>query len=369
MKSDRVKKISALGIILHVILIIVTVGLSASLILSYAATYINPNDYWTLSFFGLVAPFLFLGNILLLLYWIMKWRFWALLPFITLLFGLGHLSALVQIPFGQEYGNQEDSESDVRVMSYNVQGFMSQSPDGNYTTAINQIVTEIDSLQPDIICFQEYYSGYDRDHYVMDSLLSDWSYNDKSFTIPNFGIAIYSKYRILDSQHIIYDSTSNSSMWVDLLINKDTVRVFNNHLQSNQIDRHNVEYIENIKNDSPSTTLIKELSAKLRDNYKRRATQVDSVSQIINSTKHPVIVCGDFNDTPVSYTYRKMRNDLIDTFIAKGVGFHYTYNGLFKMLRIDYIFCSDNFEVVEYKSLPLPYSDHNPVMSVLRLVE
>ena len=87
---------------------------------------------------------------------------------------------------------------------------------------------------------------------------------------------------------------------------------------------------------------------------------------MIAASPYPAIVLGDFNDTPVSYTYKKMRGDLEDTFINAGSGFAYTYNRLFSMLRIDYIFHSPRYDTETYHSEDLPWSDHNPVFVRLR---
>ena len=82
----------------------------------------------------------------------------------------------------------------------------------------------------------------------------------------------------------------------------------------------------------------------------KRAEQADSVALRIHDGTPRVIVCGDFNDTPMSYTYRRMRGDFVDAFKRKGQGMVFTYRRLMGVLRIDYLFHSDDFETVRYRS-------------------
>jgi endonuclease/exonuclease/phosphatase family metal-dependent hydrolase len=139
-------------------------------------------------------------------------------------------------------------------------------------------------------------------------------------------------------------------VWADVVVREDTFRVFNTHLQSTETPRTEVEYIENHEylEDEGSQEHIREMIERLSENNKLRALQVDTISQMIAASPYPVIVCGDFNDAPVSNTYRRMSHRLRDAFREEGRGYSYTYRGFFDMLRIDYILCSKDFSVLSY---------------------
>jgi len=80
-----------------------------------------------------------------------------------------------------------------------------------------------------------------------------------------------------------------------------------------------------------------------------------------------VIVCGDFNDTPVSYAYRKVRGNLKDAFIESGWGTSNTYNGELPSFRIDYILCDHKFTAQNYHRDRVYYSDHFPIQCQIRV--
>jgi endonuclease/exonuclease/phosphatase family metal-dependent hydrolase len=104
-----------------------------------------------------------------------------------------------------------------------------------------------------------------------------------------------------------------------------------------------------------------ELSLKFRDAVIKRAEQATALRKSINKSPYPVIVCGDFNDTPVSYTYHTVKGDLKDSFIESGKGTANTYNGKLPSFRIDYILYSPVFTSYNFAVSSLNHSDHFPV--------
>ena len=157
-------------------------------------------------------------------------------------------------------------------------------------------------------------------------------------------------------------------MWVDLVMDgKDTVRLFNNHLQSMSLNRAEKEMFEyeTLAEGGGDSQKFKDVLRKMKRGFCQRASQADSVAMLIENTPYTKIVCGDFNDTPMSYAYHKMRGDLKDSFKEKGRGMIYTYNGIFSVFRIDYIFHSDDLKTLSYESVDINWSDHNPVEVVV----
>lgn len=383
---DQSRPANLWRILLDLLLVLLTLVLGGGLVMAYLSTGISPERSWVFAFFGLGAPFLFLGNFVMFLVWVIRWRWWALIPAVVLLFGIGHLRTLVQFDFRKEYAFREtirgqrtaDSDSDqFAVMTYNVHGFIRNQPDhAGYLRIVDSIAAYVHRQQPDVICFQEYETMTPADVQRIDSLYRDWPYRSFNFIYGGdndigYGLAVFSRLPILEARRTLFDGSSNSMLRTDLVMGRDTLRLYNNHLQSTQVDemsRQRVERLDMRGGDEGAEKFVRSLASRLRTNYRRRAVQVDTVSQMIAASPYPAIVVGDFNDTPVSYTYKKMRGKLDDTFINAGTGFAYTFNRLFSMLRIDYIFHSPVFETLEYSSDPLPWSDHNPVFVRLRRV-
>lgn len=383
---DQSRPANLWRILLDLLLVLLTLVLGGGLVMAYLSTGISPERSWVFAFFGLGAPFLFLGNFVMFLVWVIRWRWWALIPAVVLLFGIGHLRTLVQFDFRKEYAPREtirgqrtaDSDSDqFAVMTYNVHGFIRNQPDhAGYLRIVDSIAAYVHRQQPDVICFQEYETMTPADVQRIDSLYRDWPYRSFNFIYGGdkdigYGLAVFSRLPILEARRTLFDGSSNSMLRTDLVMGRDTLRLYNNHLQSTQVDemsRQRVERLDMRGGDEGAEKFVRSLASRLRTNYRRRAVQVDTVSQMIAASPYPAIVVGDFNDTPVSYTYKKMRGKLDDTFINAGTGFAYTFNRLFSMLRIDYIFHSPVFETLEYRSDLLPWSDHNPVFVRLRRV-
>lgn len=382
---EQSRPVNLWRVLLDILLVLLTVGLSAGLVMAYLSTGVSPQRSWIFAFFGLGAPFLFLGNFVMLLVWAIRWRWWALLPAVTLLIGVGHLGTLVQIDFRKEYhGAESDAAAAAAqrrdparfsVLTYNVHGFSrGQSEHTGYLRVVDSVAAYVRRMQPDVICFQEYETMQPSDVQLIDSLYSEWPYRSYNFIYGGagdigYGTAVFSRLPILGAERTLFENSSNSMLRADLLTPAgDTVRLFNNHLQSTQVDEMSQERVErlDVRGGRETEQFVRSLGSRLKANYRRRAVQVDTVSRMIAASPFPAIVAGDFNDTPVSYTYKKMRGDLEDPFINAGTGFAYTYNRLFSMLRIDYIFHSPVFETLTYRSDGLPWSDHNPVFVRLR---
>ena len=173
-----------------------------------------------------------------------------------------------------------------------------------------------------------------------------------SLSRVNLSPAIYSRYPIIRASRM---DTLMNFVWADIVIkkdknNEDTIRVFNNHLHSTAIRRDDSNYIENHEYlEGDSLGKVHSMVKRLTENNRVRAEQADTLAALVAASPYPVIVCGDFNDTPVSYTYRTVARKLNDPYRKVGRGYSHTYRGFFDMLRIDYIFYSDEFEALSYE--------------------
>jgi endonuclease/exonuclease/phosphatase family metal-dependent hydrolase len=144
------------------------------------------------------------------------------------------------------------------------------------------------------------------------------------------------------------------------------VRVFNIHLQSTRLRQKDIDFVLNNASELDNMDNYKNIYSKLAEAYRLRAQQARLIALEIGKSPHPVIVCGDFNDTPTSFAYHRIANELDDAFIKSGKGMGNTYNNaMLPPIRIDYILYSKTFKSNAFSVLGAPYSDHFPIMTVL----
>lgn len=336
----RRKHRSVVGIIADVLFFVLTVAVVVLFVLTLFVPRLDPRVWGELTTLGIVAPFVYAAQALMTLYWIMRWRLWVAVPMILIsLFGLFNVSTFYRMELRRTYAEPKYDRQAMKVVTYNVRSFI----DDNGKRNIDSMAAMIRSINPDILCFQEF--GF-KD--AMDTLLKNMNGLPKSLNRNNLSPAIYSRYPIINAERI--DKQKNY-LWADLVVRDDTIRVFNLHLHSTTIRKADKNYIENSEyiDDEESEEQLRSMLTRLTENNKLRASQVDTIKQIINASPYPVIVCADFNDTPVSFTYRKMSRRLRDTYREQGRGYAHSYRGFYDMLRIDYILCSKEFEVLSYE--------------------
>jgi endonuclease/exonuclease/phosphatase family metal-dependent hydrolase len=234
---------------------------------------------------------------------------------------------------------------------------------------------------PDILCLQEYYSGAGKQADFADTICKQAGYKFRDIQLLNkerkglpYGLAIFSKYPIIQSSILEFpNSKVNFCQWCDVKIGNDTVRILNMHLESVKFGKEDYNFVSEITNTPASNDKLKRGSAaiieKMHYAYIKRTAQIKTIIGFINKCPFPVILTGDFNDTPVSYCYRQVSNQLTDSFVEAGSGFGQSYVQKLLMLRIDYIFHSSTLKSIESRTIEKDYSDHYPVVSRLLLTE
>jgi len=120
-------------------------------------------------------------------------------------------------------------------------------------------------------------------------------------------------------------------------------------------------FIKNSDKIEKSRSKTKRIFYKFKTAFQKRALQVNIVSEHIKDSPYPVIVCGDFNDTPVSYTYHQISKNLNDAFSETGSGIGRTYANILPAFRIDYILYDDFFDSHNYIIHTIEISDHYPI--------
>lgn len=355
-------------------LIYLNYALAVFLLLADVSVYISPTEIWLAAFFGLAFPFLVVINFLFFIYWITRRKRVFLVSLISLVISINNIAHTYQPPKRNlnelQEKTQANSSNSLKVLSYNVQVF---NLFGNNTFKEHQgeIFDYIRGQDPDVICFQEFYVNETKNAGIkkVDNLLKKYPYKHivwvKSGDYSNYGIAIYSKHQLINKRYVDFPNSNNISIFCDLTINSDTVRIFNNHLQSINFDNESYSFISNQRNYTQSEKLkeIQNISVQLKDAFIKRGIQAEFIAEEIQASQYPVIICGDFNDTPVSYSYYKIKGNNKDAFLEAGTGFGSTYKGKFPSYRIDFILHSQSLETLSFRTDQIELSDHYPIMA------
>ena len=362
----------------------VNIFLVILLLLSYLAVFISPEKNWPVAFLGLAYPYLLFANIIMMFFWLLYRKKAFFLSLIIIILGWSILTSYIQINFKflnkkemRQMLTREDrsNKNTLKVLTYNVRAFNQYNWAQNIQ-AKDSIFKFLIRENPDVICFQEYFAQDVGLFTVRDlyKLLEQTPYKHVYYTIGeqsnyHYGIATFSSYPITGKGIIRFENTVNTCIHTDIAFHDDTIRIFNNHLQSIYFNASNYTFFDSLGTRYTEQQLneILDISYRLKDAFIKRAGQADIISAQISKSPYPVIVCGDFNDTPSSYTYRKMKKGLSDSFVQSGSGIGNTYSGSFPSFRIDYIFHSPEMESLYNETVKIPLSDHFPVISYLQL--
>lgn len=335
------------------------IGTTILLLLSYLAPFVPPDKFWPLSFFGLAYPYLLLVNLFFLIIWVLQRSKRLLLPLISLLLGFYNFTNTFQL-----IPRTQSQEQGIMVLSFNVHGFKSDLR--NKKTNTPKILGYFKSTGAEIICLQEASrarKGSLSAQGIKDALPGINYYQLASASSGAASIT-FSKYPIINLGEIRFSGSSNLILFSDIKISdRQIIRVYNCHLQSYSIDPDDYSIIDSLGTGSNGKQIneARKISYKLKTGFEIRALQARKVAEHIRKSPYPVIVCGDFNDTPVSYAYRKVRGDLKDAFVEAGWGISNSYNGELPSFRIDYILYDQKFVAWNYKCDRVYLSDHFPV--------
>ena len=327
------------------------------LLLSYVAQFLSPVYFWPISFLGLLFPILFIVNFIFLIYWStqMKKQLWANL--IILLIGIQYVDRFV--------GTKSDDrniEKNVKVLSYNVRLFNNYNwlPNIKSDTIYNYLNNE----KADIVCLQEFID-FNNENNKFNFKHKLYNYGSK-----NGHLAILSNYNIVNHENVLKVNKSkieNTCIFADIVINTDTIRLYNIHLASNWFDNEDYLFI-NRTSKVPIKKGVFAIINKMKKSYKERALQVKIIEENMRQSPYPIIVCGDFNDTPISYTYNKIKGNLMDSFTISGVGIGDSYVKI-PMLRIDYIMHDKKFNSYNYQKQKKIFSDHYAISCEINIFD
>lgn len=273
--------------------------------------------------------------------------------------GWNHLFGFIGLNVSQNAPPQS-----IRVMTYNTHGlhFIHHAKLNTRETKTNELFSFMNTYgEADILCTQE------TNNYATKLIKERFQFPHQH-QIPYIGTAIFSRFPIIKTGNIEFKTKVNSCIWADVSINGKTVRVYSVHLQSNQVSGETEKVMsEGQIRQKETWSSIRSIVSKVKYTSRIRAQQAETIAAHIHQSPHPVIVCGDFNETPQSYAYRLLSSKLKDSFKEKGLGFGTTYAGSIPALRIDYILTSPIFQITDHRILKKAYSDHYPVTSSVLL--
>lgn len=312
------------------ILFIINSLLLLFLLVSYSVPMIHPLYLWQISLLGIIFPLILTLNIMFAIYWLFSWKkyFWANL--IIILFGMSHIDNIIANQKNKlsskelndiKMNKKHKFDQLINIMTYNVRLF-NQNENINNNNVENDIIDIIKNKNPKILCLQEF-NLTNKTKELFDFYNIDASNDNK--------LQIFTNYDVLNKGFV---ENINSCFYKDIILN-DTIRVYNIHLQSNWVKT-------------------------MKSSYINRANESRKIKDHINSSPYPVIVCGDFNDTPISYTYSTLKENLADAFKESGIGIGNSYVGI-PSLRIDYILHDKKFNSYNYKKHKYELSDHFPI--------
>ena len=343
--------------------LLIAANVVAALLLaaSYVSAYIPPDRWWFPAFLCLSYPVFLAINFVFIVFWmIVKPRF-MVLSLVVVLSGAGFFNRYVRF-------RGKTAEGDgIKVLSFNVNHFQG---DKKYSpaAAASKIIDFIDEQDADIVCFQEVRLNRNDIFNLRETVnrLENVNHYQYARSSSTYGSVTMTRYPIISMGEIRFDDTRNITIFTDIVIDDDTVRVFNVHLQSYLIDPSSYSVIDSLDlSEGKGIRELREIGGKIKTASAMRAEQVRKIRENIDSSPYKVVVCGDFNDTPVSYSYQKIRGDLKDAFVESGRGVGRTYVGKLPSFRIDYILHSREFDSFNFKTIGFRISDHLPISCVL----
>ena len=337
------------------------------LFLSAYSPSIDPHAHPVISSMGLFVPFFLLVNVFFLIFWAIVYRRFILFPLLVFILCWGSIRTYFPI---NGWGEDAPEEA-IKIVSYNTRAFAEKK--SHTKEKPNEVLAYLQHSDADIICLQEFIFGGKLKKKDIDYALRDYRYKHYLPLAKGLnGLGCYSRYPILSATPILYKGTRNGSVAYRIKVGNDTLLVINNHLESNKILKSDVETYQEMM-DAPSKqnllTGVRKLWGKVAKATSVRAKQADVLVETLrNSKEKSVVLCGDFNDTPISYTHQVLCDELQDAFVETGNGLGVSYNKDRLYVRIDHILVSKNLKVYDCTvDNSIQASDHYPVWCYISL--
>ena len=355
--------------IARILLLVGTLLVSGAYLLGAYSGYIPPVRWIIPAFLGLFFPALLVAQIGVTIFWLLAWdKRRLLLVAAVWLISLPQL--LVYFPISRAEKSLGTEEESLRILSYNVCAFGFKP---HTKTSPNATLQYIKSSGADIVCIQEAMLNQNPWAGVVSKTLR--SYLDEDYPYINVirvnrggsTLALLSKYPIKEAKEIPLPSWVNGAVAYKVDIRGKETLVINVHLESFRLRRVDGEDYLRLAKDGDAIRLKDALRAKLSPTFRSHNIQANIIHDLIQSySSGRVIVCGDFNDTPLSYARYKIGEGLEDAFVSKGNGLGITFHTRPFFVRIDHILFGPAFRALRCEvDKTASESDHYPIEAVL----
>ena len=355
--------------IARILLLVGTLLVSGAYLLGAYSGYIPPVRWIIPAFLGLFFPALLVAQIGVTIFWLLAWdKRRLLLVAVVWLISLPQL--LVYFPISRAEKSLGTEEESLRILSYNVCAFGFKP---HTKTSPNATLQYIKSSGADIVCIQEAMLNQNPWAGVVSKTLR--SYLDEDYPYINAirvnrggsTLALLSKYPIKEAKEIPLPSWVNGAVAYKVDIRGKETLVINVHLESFRLRRVDGEDYLRLAKDGDAIQLKDALRAKLSPTFRSNNIQANIIHELIqNYGSGRVIVCGDFNDTPLSYARYKIGEGLEDAFVSKGNGLGITFHTRPFFVRIDHILFGPAFRALRCEvDKTASESDHYPIEAVL----
>lgn len=324
-----------------------------AIVAAFIAPFINPNHIGVVAYFGIGFPILLYINTFFVIFWLFVKRKYMWLSLLLILLGFPMISRHLQI-----FPKRTDTKEGIKILSYNIRNFQ-QLGSKNKKSTMESIAHLISGQKPDIVCIQE----FPKTKKIPKGIIN--------LDMPAYGQGgniIFTKLKVVNQGIVISEKDNKFGIYTDILFHNDTVRVINIQLLSYSVSRE-LEMYENTEKVNRKRFLFS-VASKLNSGFTRRVNETEKLTKAISKSHYPIILCGDFNDPPDSFTYQKIiSTGLKDAFVESGTGYGNTYKWSFPKVRIDYIMTSNKFDIYNYNVLHTNLSDHYPVEALLVIKE
>ena len=324
--------------------------------LAYMLPFLAPTFFPLLSVLTLVLPLFLVLNALFFIYWLIQFKRQMLFSGLVLIVGITFITKFYKF----SSIDLPRQEQDFVLMSYNVRLFnlFNWIPNADVS---NEIKTFINKHNPDILCIQEYSENAN-----VNLRVYKHKYIYMQGNKIKSGQAIFSKYKIINSGNLDFPNSDSAVIFADVLKGKDTLRVYNMHLQSVKItpDINEIEDNVDVIDQNKSKYIFKRISLAFR----KQQLQSEIIKNHKTGCAYPILICGDMNNSAFSYVYRNVKGNLNDAFEEAGKGFGETYNFKYYPSRIDYILTDKSVKVKSFANFSkFKNSDHYPIIARLAL--
>lgn len=347
--------------LLRTILFVLNLLLAVLLLLSTLAGVLPPSHWVAISLLSYAYPVLLVANGVMVIVWLClaRWEFLLSVAAIVLRFSFVPL-------FFQTGGHTEVDPADntVRLMSYNVHGLGGLDSDTLMTADSGglMLLELIDQEQPDVMCLQEFVlpgRGALLDSLKVRGYRYHYGVHGEN---PRSQCILFSRCKMKG-----HDLDRKSKFYVDLMKNDHRLRVCCVHLDSYQLREEDYESLERLTHAKPDEGTHRVLAKLVETTRQHEREWKEELFPLVQKTKAPLVIAGDFNDTPASYIYQQATDTLLDAYVEQGRGLGITYHGPYPAFRIDYILHSPDIQVLSYKRIKSDLSDHYPIIATLQL--